>query len=117
MMGLIKVLPAPTRLTVSLALPCPDFDWQPAANTANPASAIQNNRDCNFILPLSSHQHPPGPAPKLLMQVRLRVYGCNLEEADYGVVNIRLKNGYKPRGRFPTLGIYVQFVNTGPGQG
>jgi len=52
------------------------------------------------------------------MQVRLRVYGCNLEEADYGVVNIRLKNGYKAHPRaIPDLGIYVQFVNTGPGQG
>jgi len=52
------------------------------------------------------------------MQVRLRVYGCNLEEADYGVVNIRLKNGYKPtRGRFPTLEFMCNSWTPGLGRG
>lgn len=47
--------------------------------------------------------------------MRLRVYGCNLEEADYEIVNTRLKNGYKSPTRWaiPELGINVQIVNTG----
>jgi len=48
--------------------PWPDFDVQPAANTANTASTVQNRRDGNFISSASPQIPAPEPA---------RSHGCH----------------------------------------
>ena len=47
------------------------------------------------------------------MPIPLRVYGWIVEEADYELVNIRLKIGYSGHGSwFPKVGINVQSLNS-----
>ncbi len=49
-----------------------------------------------------------------MMQIPLRVYGWNVEEADYELVNIRLKIGYSAP-LFPEVGLNVQSLNNWAG--